>query len=289
MPYRYNGKELEAMNGLNQYDYGARRRETGIPVWTTVDPLAEKHYDTSPYVFAGNNPVNRIDPNGLDWYRWHNGDGKYAIIWREGDAKTIVLDNQTYNDIGTTLSTQIDDWTTITYIQNAATSVTFTGIDKSDYVSQTGRSGCKVASDQMLAKKGVNSNGERFNVVNADANGVATTPTKSANKGISTIDNALENGKPIEVGVDYSPVQLHNKKPEGDGMTDHFIVISSKTETLNNGHVTSTTYNFFDPRQQAYGTNPLNILTRQYDMLKGAFHGTRIIPYTVTTVRTSSR
>jgi RHS repeat-associated protein len=66
LPYRYNGKELEAMNGLNEYDYGARRRETGIPVWTTVDPLCEKYYGVSPYAFCAGNPVNRIDPDG----RW---------------------------------------------------------------------------------------------------------------------------------------------------------------------------------------------------------------------------
>jgi hypothetical protein len=82
-------------------------------------------------------------------------------------------------------------------------------------------------------------------------------------------------------------VQLHNKKPNGDGITDHFIIVSSKTETLNNGQVTSTTYNFFDPRNQAYGTSSLNILTRQNNMLKGTYNGEK--KYTVTTVRTSSR
>ena len=67
LPYRYNGKELEAMNGLNQMDYGARRRFSWGPIWTGVDPLAEKYYDVSPYAFCGGNPVNRIDPNGMDW------------------------------------------------------------------------------------------------------------------------------------------------------------------------------------------------------------------------------
>jgi len=76
-------------------------------------------------------------------------------------------------------------------------------------------------------------------------------------------------------------------RKDGDGMTDHFVVVSSKTETLNNGQVTSTTYNFFDRRNQAYGTSSLNILTRQNNMLKGAYNGEK--KYTVTTVRTSSR
>jgi RHS repeat-associated protein len=64
LPYRYNGKEMEAMNGLNEYDYGARRRETGIPVWTTLDPLAEKYYGASPYVYVDNNYINNIDIAG---------------------------------------------------------------------------------------------------------------------------------------------------------------------------------------------------------------------------------
>jgi RHS repeat-associated protein len=64
LPYRYNGKEMEAMNGLNEYDYGARRRETGIPIWTTVDPLCEMYYSISPYAYCMDNPINRTDPDG---------------------------------------------------------------------------------------------------------------------------------------------------------------------------------------------------------------------------------
>jgi len=64
LPYRYNGKELEAMNGLNQMDYGARRRGTGLPAFTSVDPLAEMDCSISPYAYCHDNPVNRIDPTG---------------------------------------------------------------------------------------------------------------------------------------------------------------------------------------------------------------------------------
>jgi RHS repeat-associated protein len=67
LPYRYNGKELEAMNGLNEYDYGARRRETGIPIWTTMDPLCEKYYAISPYTYCSDDPAKNIDPDGKDW------------------------------------------------------------------------------------------------------------------------------------------------------------------------------------------------------------------------------
>jgi RHS repeat-associated protein len=64
-PYKYNGKELDARNGLNMYDYSARWK----PDWyfTTVDPLAEKYYSISPYVYCGNNPIIRTDPTGMIW------------------------------------------------------------------------------------------------------------------------------------------------------------------------------------------------------------------------------
>jgi len=34
--------------------------------FTSVDPLAEKFYNISPYAYCHNNPVNRIDPDGRD-------------------------------------------------------------------------------------------------------------------------------------------------------------------------------------------------------------------------------
>ena len=35
-----------------------------MQVFTSVDPLCERAYDISPYVYCHNNPVNRIDPDG---------------------------------------------------------------------------------------------------------------------------------------------------------------------------------------------------------------------------------
>ncbi|MFT4222075.1 RHS repeat-associated core domain-containing protein, partial [Dysgonomonas sp.] len=43
-PYKYNGKELDQMHGLNLYDYSARYYESAIGRFTTVDPSAEQGY-----------------------------------------------------------------------------------------------------------------------------------------------------------------------------------------------------------------------------------------------------
>ena len=63
-PYKYNGKELDLMHGLNTYDYGARQYDPILAKWDRVDPLAEKYYPLSPYVYCKDNPINSIDPDG---------------------------------------------------------------------------------------------------------------------------------------------------------------------------------------------------------------------------------
>ena len=66
-PYKYNGKELDTKKGLNCYDYGARHYDAVLGRFITVDALYDKHFKVSPYVYCGNEPVGRIDPDGNDW------------------------------------------------------------------------------------------------------------------------------------------------------------------------------------------------------------------------------
>ena len=97
-PYLYSGKEIDRMNGLNEYDYGARWMDNAVPGFTTPDPLAELHYSESPYSYCGANPVNRVDPTGLAYFA---GDG--GAIWREGDNNDTWTDprtHQKYSNIG---------------------------------------------------------------------------------------------------------------------------------------------------------------------------------------------
>jgi RHS repeat-associated protein len=63
-PYKYNGKELDQMHGLNQDDYAARYYDPAIARFTTIDPKAEKYYSISPYAYCANNPIRYIDFDG---------------------------------------------------------------------------------------------------------------------------------------------------------------------------------------------------------------------------------
>lgn len=69
---KYNGKEFVEMHGLDEYDSQARWYYPALMCTTTMDPLAEKYYNISPYAWCGNNPVNRIDPDGRADF-WLNG------------------------------------------------------------------------------------------------------------------------------------------------------------------------------------------------------------------------
>ena len=62
--FNYNGKELEKDLDLGWMDYGARRYMRDLGRWGSLDPLAEKYTNLSPFTYVANNPINAIDPDG---------------------------------------------------------------------------------------------------------------------------------------------------------------------------------------------------------------------------------
>jgi RHS repeat-associated protein len=63
--YRYSGKELQPELDLNTYDFGARHYSPLLGRWMSVDPLGVSYEDETPYGYVANNPLNMIDPDGM--------------------------------------------------------------------------------------------------------------------------------------------------------------------------------------------------------------------------------
>ena len=98
-PFRFTGKELDKQNGLNMYDFGARLYDVaGVPMWTSVDPLAEKYYNVSPYAYCFNDPVKYIDPDGRDGIISINGNNitisANVYLYGKGATKSVLKQMQ---------------------------------------------------------------------------------------------------------------------------------------------------------------------------------------------------
>ena len=62
--YKYNGKELDRMHGLDWYDYGARWYD-GMR-FLAQDSKLEKYYAISPYAYCLNSPIRLFDNDGRE-------------------------------------------------------------------------------------------------------------------------------------------------------------------------------------------------------------------------------
>ena len=71
----FSGKERDEETGYSYF--GARYYDPNISIWLSRDPLADKYPYQSPYVYCSNNPIKRIDPNGMADGNFHDWNGKY--------------------------------------------------------------------------------------------------------------------------------------------------------------------------------------------------------------------
>ncbi|MDE6019642.1 MAG: hypothetical protein K2H01_01415 [Ruminococcus sp.] len=93
-PWLYSGNERLRMDGINEYDFNARRYNSALGCFTTWDPLCEKRPWESPYAFCGGDPVNRSDNAGRQW----------EIIYYGEDSGTIILKTNFYATSSLTFS-----------------------------------------------------------------------------------------------------------------------------------------------------------------------------------------
>ena len=87
--YKYTGKELLTDKGVNIMDYGARFYDPATNLWLSPDPHSADYSPISHYTMCAGNPINYIDPDGMDWI--HHPDEGYK--WDEDITTDSKLDD----------------------------------------------------------------------------------------------------------------------------------------------------------------------------------------------------
>ena len=83
--YRYAGKERQIMDSIGWLDFGARMYDSYLGRWISTDPMMEKYPAMGPYVYCANDPMNRVDPEGKDIYRYDKSTGAMFLFERTKD------------------------------------------------------------------------------------------------------------------------------------------------------------------------------------------------------------
>ena len=75
--------------GVNLYDSQARfQSNTGA--FLSIDPMAEKYYSISPYAYCAGNPINLVDPEGMDWF-FNSETGELIRNVKNGSDYIVLL------------------------------------------------------------------------------------------------------------------------------------------------------------------------------------------------------
>jgi len=103
--YKYNGQELQDELGLNWYNYRYRNYDPTIGRFFGVDPISEDYYNISTYQFAHNNPVWKIEIEGLEGAPTTNQDiQSYAGNNRDPELELIEMTAGSINSVRASFS-----------------------------------------------------------------------------------------------------------------------------------------------------------------------------------------
>ena len=109
--YSFSGKERDRETGLSYF--GARYYDSDLSIWLSVDPLADKLPHQSPYVYCSNNPIGRVDPDGMLDDDYFNQYGKYLGSDNSSTDKVRIIKQETWDQVKDNISYKGNDGSTV--------------------------------------------------------------------------------------------------------------------------------------------------------------------------------
>ena len=168
--YRFGGKEISGTalgalsSGADKYlDFGARLYLPRTAMWLSQDPMAEKYYSLTPYMYCAGSPANLVDPEGEDiWTINSNGE----IVWKQSSKNHFLY---LVDDAGNLTNTfiQVYDGNLLLDLENAKGKVEINKEEKSLFMTQSNKADdifriFKFASDHTNKEWVVHRNGKIY-------------------------------------------------------------------------------------------------------------------------------
>lgn len=242
-PSSFTGKERDEETGYNYH--GARYYDADLlTCWLSVDPLADKYPEASPYNYCMWNPVRLVDPDGEDIYRLDVSTGSLKLYQKTKD-KTDKIIAGSYQGIGR--------------------AKTFKGTGKSIVFSKGVLDGKK---NKDYSKTGfISSNGTQ-----GQATSVAKFISFNSHKELAGAGFKTKNGsKELEVfswsnNTSSSSDNPSNYSAPNNGQIEfHFHIHCGKSDgTMGEGAPSGKDFDFARKQSATYGDDDFYIISRHH-------------------------
>lgn len=248
--YGYQGEFAETDPETGKVAFELRLYDPRINRWLSPDPYGQ--FD-SPYLAMGNNWISMVDPDGGSCY--DSQGNQIPCPDGYGGFEGPTVDNITFGEnlvISNVDGINMYNALNEVVITAPAKNNEVTVLNPNDWISQFTQPkpnvACKRTCDLIAGNAPLN-----LAIQVAREKGNQINPTADFNRGVEIINEYLNNGDPITVGVHHTFGTTYNS----DNTTDHFIVIMGRG--LDNGQVY---YRFYEvaTRHQNMGTHAQNRL-----------------------------